>query len=155
MFNVIQKDKKGDLKARLQQASEKSPYPGAISSNTLVVFIKRDLRLTDVELKSLALVTKVNGLTQYQAMPIDELFNNIKTRIQEEPRAKVQMIKKVWNKMINVTGTPLENFKYDDDGNLSKEAVIAAFKEMKVILGEQLTENFNCILFPDEAETIG
>ena len=57
--------------------------------------------------------------------------------------------------MINATGTPLESFKYDEDGNLSKDAVTAAFKEMKVILGEQLMDNLHCILFPGESELLG
>ena len=88
MFNIITADAKGNLKERLQRASDVSPYPGAISSNTLIVFVKKDLRLSDVELKSLALITKVDRLSQYQAMPIDDVVYNINTRIEEGPRAR-------------------------------------------------------------------
>ena len=63
------------------------------------------------------------------------------------------MIKKIGNKMKNAAGAPLEYFKPDESGCLLKDALAAGFKAMKVVLGESLMQNLQCILFPgDEKE---
>ena len=74
-------------------------------------------------------------------MPISEVLRNIDDRIAETPKIRKQVIKKIGNKMKNAAGAPLEYFKPDESGCLSKDALAAGFKAMKVILGESLMQN--------------
>ena len=63
MLQVVGEDGRGALNERLENAASRSPFPGKISANTLIIFVKKDLRLPEADLKSIAEVTKVDSLS--------------------------------------------------------------------------------------------
>ena len=63
VLQVIDQDRRGSLVERLENAASRSPYPGKISANTLIIFMRKDLRLPEADLKSLAEVTKIDQLS--------------------------------------------------------------------------------------------
>ena len=68
-------------------------------------------------------------------------MQNVKDRIELSTPIRKQVIKKIGNKMKNAASAPLEYFKPDESGCLSKDALAAGLKAMKVVLGELLMQN--------------